>query len=45
MTEAEYDTLQTAAKKYATYKRKDIGLQKQVDQLTGQLSQKDSFIE
>lgn len=45
MTEAEYDTLQTAAKKYATYKRKDIGLQKQVDQLTGQLSQKDSFID
>ena len=30
----EYDTLQTAAKKYVTYKGKDIGLQKQVDQLT-----------
>lgn len=39
MTEAKYDTLQTAAKKYVTYKRKDIGLQKQVDQLTEQLSQ------
>lgn len=45
MTEAEYDTLQTAAKKYVTYKRKDIGLQKQVDQLTEQLVQKDSFID
>ena len=45
MTEAEYDILQTAAKKYVTYKRKDIGLQKQVDQLTEQLSQKDSFID
>lgn len=28
-----------------TYKRKDIGLQKQVDQLTEQLVQKDSFID
>ena len=45
MTEAEYETLQTAAKKYVTYKRKDIGLQKQVEQLTEQLSQKDSFID
>lgn len=45
MTEAEFKTLQTATKKYVTYKRKDIGLQKQVDQLTGQLAQKDTFID
>jgi len=33
MADDEHETLQTAAKKYATYMRKDIGLQKQVDQL------------
>ena len=45
MTEAEYETLSAGAKKYVTYKRKDIGLQKKVDELTEQLAQKDTFID
>lgn len=45
MTEAEYETLAAGAKKYVTYKRKDIDLQKQVDQLTEELSQKETFID
>ena len=40
MTAAEYETLSTAAQKYVTYKRKDAGLQKKVDQLTDQLAEK-----
>ena len=44
MTAAEYETLSTAAQKYVTYKRKDVGLQKKVDQLTEQLAEKESFI-
>lgn len=45
MTQNEYETLQTAAKKYVTYKKNDEGLQKQVDQLTEQLTKKDSLID
>lgn len=45
MTEPEFEKIQTAAKKYVTYKRKNIGLQKQVDQLTEQLVKKESFID
>ena len=44
MTAAEYETLSTAAQKYVTYKRKDAGLQKKVDQLTDQLAEKESLI-
>ena len=45
MTEAEYETLSAGAKKYVTYKRKNIGLQKKVDELTEQLVRKDTFID
>lgn len=45
MTEDEYETLQNAAKKYVTYKRKDVGLQEKVDQLTEQLAKNDSLID
>lgn len=45
MTESEFETLQTAAKKYVTYKRNDISLQKKVEELTEQLLGKDSLID
>lgn len=45
LTESEFETLQTAAKKYVTYKRKDISLQKKVEELTEQVLGKDTLID
>lgn len=45
MAEDEFETLQTAAKKYVTYKRKDVSLQKKVEELTEQLLGKDTLID
>lgn len=45
LTEEEFETISTAAKKYAAYRKKDAGLQKQVDQLTEQLRSKDNLID
>ena len=45
LTESEFETLSTAAKKYVTYRRRDISLQKKVDELTEQVEKKASLIE